>query len=258
MWVKPKGSHIYRSGMWWKNQNGNGVEPETVSKIWAEDYGAGLPAQFTATSGETLTKSGSPAYIIHTTELGAGKGVIDINSTDDTFNWDNPLTSEKLNYAIFAVCRRTGADSTTILIDFRDGGNYKLILAGTRAGDITEQGWYYGQSGSLSHFATGVSNTTEFYIETWLFEGTRARFYSGGGSAGIDNTNWEATKLDTTLKLGFTPSGTADLEIATVQIYSLPAGNTFTAEFLDKVGQEIEDYYSGAIVPEATWSAITV
>lgn len=258
MWAKPKGSHIYRSGHWWKNQPSNGVEPLVVTEIYAEDYGAGNPATFTATSGETLTKTGLPVYTANPTELGVDRGFIDINDTGQYFTWDNPLTSEFLNYAVFSVCRRTGSDGTTIVADFRDGTNYKLIIAGSRTGDVTEQGWYYGQTGSLQHFATGVSNTTEYYIETWLFEGTRARFFVGGGSAVIDNTNFESTKLDTTLKLGTTPSVTYDLEIATFQIYSLPLTESFTAEFLDKVGSGIESYYSTAILPEATWSAITV
>ena len=147
--------------------------------------------------------------------------------------------------------------STGIMLDFRDGGNYKFITAYYHTGDTTN-GWYYGQSSGVTDFSVVAGESqSEFYIRLWLLEGAQCRLYVGGGTA--DKTGvFEQTALNTTLKFGGTASASLDGEIAHIGIYSLPDGQTFSAAFLDGIGEAIETYYAGGASPEATWAAITV
>jgi hypothetical protein len=242
-------------GYWWKYRDR--VDPVTLLEVYAEDYGAGNPATFNATVGGQITKTGSPVYGLRPTELGT-RGIIDINNTGQFFTIDNALNNEKQNYAIFTVTRQIGSTGTGLVIDFRDGANFKLILASFFTGNTTN-GWYYGQSGSLSDFSViAGEDQANFTIRCWLFEDNNARLYLGGGTADKSSGNWEDTDLKNTSKIGTTSSVSLDIEIAHVGIHALPLGKSFQANYLNTIGEALETYYAGGVSPEAVWSSITV
>jgi len=230
--------------------------PEALAVVYAEDFGSGLPTTFSASVGPTITKSGGPAYTLKPTELGT-RGIMDINSTDDLFNWNDPLSTEKMNYAVFTVVRQQGTTAAGHTVDFRDGSNYKMILTSFSVNN-TRNGWYYGQSGSLSDLEdiTGEAQS-EFYIRCWLFEGNYGRLFIGGGAA-AKSGSFEPTALDTNLRIGLTSSTSLDIEIAHIGIYAIPLGETFHEKFLDDIGNAIQEYYSGGALPEAEWSPIVL
>ena len=236
-----------------------GSTPETELEFYAENYMGS--ASFNPTVGPPMTAAGSTQWAERPTEL--GRWIVDVNDTpNDGLYCSSAVTSVKKNLAIFTVYAAPGGSIFTAgnLMDFRDSGNYRLIIPAqiTAGTGRNGNGWYYGQSSGLD--ATSVisgEDTRQFYIRCMLFEDNVGRMFIGGGS--VDKTgSFEDTSLDLTMRFGFTSGGTLDIEIATLQVYSLPLGETFTAEFLDGIGEAIESYYSGATSPEAVWSAITV
>jgi hypothetical protein len=238
-----------------KGHSASTPSPEALLELYAEDYGAGNPATFIPTVGGQLTKSGTPTFQSRPVEL--GKGVIDLDNTTAFFTFDSAITTEKRNYAIFTVVRQLGSTSSAQILDFRDGGNSKMIIPAYSTGTTTN-GWFYGQTGSLNTLGViAGEDTANFTIRCYLFEDTVGRLFLGGGT--VDKTGaMEATALNTKRQLGTIGSSSIDVECAHVSIYSLPIGRTFKASFLDVKGEALETYYSGGSSAEPVWSAITV
>jgi len=227
------------------------IAVDTLMYLFSDSWN-GTDATFDDSIGVTFTRVGTPGKVSHAQFN--GHDAIDFNTTDDYFTFDT-LTHNQDNYAIFAVWRQQGTTASGYGLDFRSGSGWRMILPMYRTSAYTN-GYLHGQSSNLLVEVT--PDTTAFSnIRLWLFEDGRCEFYNSGGTALIDST-FEDTALDQTLRLGLTSSISLDLEICHVSIFRLPDGETFTANFINQVGNYLESiYYNGTTATDSRWQDIT-
>ena len=235
----------------WKKETP--VPPTLLFKLLGEDRGAPGGTPFSASFGGVIVCTGSMNY--YTAPTLNNRFVVVCNDGQENMQMVDSPSDIKQNYAIFSVSRWVQTVATGLVLDFRDGTNYKLILPAGNT-NTSRNGWYYGQTSGSADLSDIVGeNTKAFKIRCWLFEDNSARLYLGGGTA-VKSGSFEDTDLSTTRKIGFTPTTNCDVEIGTIQIYGLPLNTKFTAGSLNTIGREIETYYGS--VASASWTDIIV